>query len=309
MNEAQQQVTGATKLAPVSKDPAATPIQPVTKSAESRLYGDGETKAKTDIDDDTPGVAKGLGDDEDDTSSTTETDEDDSDISDDTPEDDDEADEGGYKQRFKDTQAKLTETSQQLAAMREEQAESMAELTRTSYELQDRFAEQEQIAGFWMNIAQQDVQRLQQVNVQQLNQQQYAQWQQQSQAAFQRAQQLQQALQQTLAKSKEHRESSRQREAAIARAKLTRSIENFDEAYPKLGQFAVSKGVNPQVFKEITDPGLIQIIHEAMQLQSQPDAIKKIAQTKQKPNRTAPNARSRMVTAQPKTLAQRLYKE
>lgn len=312
-------MSGAQQAAPVTnvaavKDPAAPANQPV-QSAESRSYGKAAPEAETDIDTGTPVKAVGdLGADEDDASAATETDEDASDTegddADDTPDEEDESEEDAFEKRYKDTQAKLTETAEQLAQLRAERAESMAEITRTSYELQDRFEEQEQVAAFWNQFAQQDIQRLQQVNVQQLNQQQYAQFQMQARDTFQRAQMAQQALAQTLAKSKEHREKARQREASIARASLVEHIEKFDEVYPKLGQFAVDKGVDPQVFREITDPSLIKIIHEAMRLQSQPDVVKKSTQTRQTPpRRPAPNAKSRMVNATPKTQAQRLYKE
>ena len=178
-----------------------------------------------------------------------------------------------YEQRFKDTQASLTEKSQELSQLRQEQSEAMAEITSIRFDLTDRMNEAEQVASFWANQAQADVQRLQQVNPQQLTQEQYGQWQQQMAAVQHRANQLNQALAQTQQQSKKARDEAMNREAAIARASLERTIDGFQEVYPEIGKYAIEQGVNPRVWRDITDPALVRILHRAMQAEAQPDTV------------------------------------
>jgi hypothetical protein len=290
---------------PATPAPAGnvTPIA-TTESRAEAMYG--TTQTETDTDNGTPDDAGDLGAGDDDTPAVTDADEGESDTDDSTP-DETEAEEATYEKRYKDLQAEFTERTQELSQLKTEMAESQAEVTRTAFELQDRYAEQEQMAGFLLNGARGELQRLQQVNVQALNQQQYAQWQQAIAAAGQKAQQVTQAFEQIKARAKQVRDNVRSREATIARATLTRSIDNFDDAYPKIGQYAVSEGVNPQVFREITDPGLIKIIHKAMSLTSQPDVIKKVITKQQSMSSKAQVAKSRTPAAQPKTLAEKMY--
>jgi len=280
-----------------------TPIA-TTESRAEAMYG--TTQTETDTDSGIPDDAGDLGAGDDDAPAVTDADDGESDTDDSTPDETD-AEEATYEKRYKDLQAEFTERTQELSHLKTEMAESQAEVTRATFELQDRYSEQEQVANFLMNQARGEFQQLQNVNVRQLNQQQYAQWQQAIAAAGQKAQQVTQTFEHIKARAKELRDGARSREAAIARAQLTHSIDNFDEAYPKIGQYAVSEGVNPQVFKEITDPGLIKIIHKAMSLTSQPDVIKKVITKQQSMPSKAQVAKSRTPAAQPKTLAEKMY--
>lgn len=209
--------------------------------------------------------------------------------------------------RFKDTQAALTEKSQELAALREEQAESMAEITRRSYELQDAYAEQEEVAQFWASQAMQDLQRFQGVNIQQLTQEQYAGYQRDFAQARQKAEYHQQALNATKARAKAVRERAIQRAAAVSRASLVRAIPNFDEAYTEIGRYAIQNGVSPDVFREITDPGLIRLIHRGMQADSQKDTIKVTQQRQAQRVAAAANIAPPSKPSGPRPIADRMY--
>jgi len=240
---------------------------------------------ETDTDDGTPEDSMESEVDADGALATTEDDEFESDT-DSTP-DDDETEGGGYEQRFKDTQAALTEKSQEFSDLKTEYSDRVGALTQAEFDVNDKFGEAEQVATFWSNIAQQDLMQLQQVNVQQLNQQQYAQWQQQVGMATQKANQLNQALANTQQQTKKIKDEQMQRQVAVSRAELDRSIDNFGEVYGDIGKYAIESGVDPKVWQDITDPGLVKILHKAMVASNQPDAIETVTtKTKAKKQQT-----------------------
>jgi hypothetical protein len=309
-----------TVVAPQEKAPVVDlPTgQPTQRSMADRLASGQGGKAVVEedteaLEDTTPGstpdsaVGSAAGDD-DPAASEADDDTPDTDDDDGTPEGEEEDEDAGYEQRYKDTQAKLTETAQQLSTVRTEAAKQMAEIARERYALQDQYEEAEQVAQFWAGQAMTELQQLQQVNTQQLTQEQYAQWQQAATQAQRRAQQYQQGLQRTLAQSKQARDNARGREAAVARAQLTTQIPDWDKVYPEIGKFAVSKGVSPQVFAEITDPGLMIWMHEQMQQSSQPDVVEEITRraTPRTPGQGR-NATSVTRNTGPRTIAERLY--
>ena len=293
---------------PVQRNMAGEAANTGVMDVAQVLYPDTDsTDAETDTTSGIPGDAEALGADADDASAAADTDQNESDTDDGTPEEE-ETDEAGFEKRYKDLQAEFTVKAQELAQLKTETGEREAEITRSAYALQDLFAEQEQVAEFLLNQYQGDLHQLRQVNVQQLTQQQYTQWQQAQANAAQRAQQTHQALEAVKARSREVKEGAIKRQAAISRASLLRIIDNFDESYPEIHRHAVSQGVSPDVFREITDPGLIKIIHEHRQMKSQPDVIKKMTtKTQQVGSRPSQIAKSRTPAAQPKTLEQKMY--
>jgi hypothetical protein len=200
-----------------------------------------------------------------------------------------------WEKRYKDSQIDIQESreavneaKEELSRVRSEESDTYAQMTSARFELEDRTKQSEQIAQYWANMAQADVQRARSINFAQVPPEQVAQAQQWQQAAEIKYQQTQQALNHTIEQGKKLREESLAREAAISRARLTRDIPNFDDVYPELGKFAVEQGVNPEVFKEIVDPGLIGLINRAMNMSATPDIIETTKQTKAK----APKARS-----------------
>ena len=133
-------------------------------------------------------------------------------------------------------------------------------MTSARFELEDRTKESEQIAQYWANKAQADVQRARSINYAQVPPEQISQAQQWQQQAEINYQQTQQALNHTIEQGKKLREDSLSREAAISRARLTREIPDFDQRYPDICKFAVEQGVSPEVFRDIIDPGLIRTV-------------------------------------------------
>ena len=230
---------------------------------------------------------------EDDAVATDGTEEEESDL-DETPEEE-ESEHTDWEKRYKDSQIDIqesreaaTQASEELSRVRSEESDTYAQMTSARFELEDRTKESEQIAQYWANKAQADVQRARSINYAQVPPEQISQAQQWQQQAEINYQQTQQALNHTIEQGKKLREDSLYREAAISRSRLTRDIPNFDTVYPDIGKFAVEQGVNPQVFKDIVDPGLIRLINRAMNMSATPDIIETTKQNKAK----APKSRS-----------------
>lgn len=246
-----------------------------------------------DLEEETPGLTAESEVSEDDALTTDGTDEEESDL-DETPEED-EPEHTDWEKRYKDSQIDIqesreaaSESSEELSRIRAEESDTYAQMTSARYELDDRTKESEQIAQYWANMAQADVQRARSINFAQVPPEQISQaqqWQQQAEIKFQ---QTQQALKHTIEQGNRLRDESLSREAAISRARLTREIPDFDSVYPEIGKFAVDQGVNPQVFKDIVDPGLIRLLNRAMSMSATPDIIETTKQTKAK----APKSRS-----------------
>ena len=230
---------------------------------------------------------------EDDAVATDGTEEEESDL-DETPEEE-ESEHTDWEKRYKDSQIDIQESREaaseaveELSRVRSEESDTYAQMTSARFELEDRTKESEQIAQYWANKAQADVQRARSINYAQVPPEQISQAQQWQQQAEINYQQTQQALNHTIEQGKKLREDSLSREAAISRSRLTRDIPNFDTVYPDIGKFAVEQGVNPQVFKDIVDPGLIRLINRAMNMSATPDIIETTKQNKAK----APKSRS-----------------
>lgn len=266
-----------------------TPQQQYLQNNQAALeeeYGEGDNAGdvavdELDTDNGIPGDSMESEDEDDGALSADDTDDEESDTDDDGIPDDEELDGGDYEQRFKDTQAELTEKSQELAAVKADLAERIGEFTQAEFGMQDKMAEVEQTATFLHNMVNQELMQLQQVNVQQLSQEQYAQWQQAAQVAQSKSVKVNQALEYMKTQQAQAKESASNREVKVARAQLEASIDGFQEQYPKIGEYAINAGVNPRVFKDITDPGLIKLLHKAMTVESAPDTIEKVV-TKRK---------------------------
>lgn len=198
---------------------------------------------------------------------------------DDAPDDDEDPDSETWEKRYKDQQEFLTESRESLKAaeeqvttMRQETAQRMGEITKAGFELEDRFAQVEEVSNMLLQGAAMKLQKANSINLAQVPQEQY----QQAQAFVQQAQQEYQRAQAALQQAAQHRKQARdqrlQREVAVAQMDLSGEFPNFiQETYPALGKFAAQYGVNPEVFSSITDPGLIRIINKAMTLSAEPD--------------------------------------
>lgn len=223
------------------------------------------------------------------------TEEEDSDLGEEAP-DDDETESTDWEKRYKDSQQHIEATSaerdqavEEVQRVREESAAVFAEMTDARYQLTDQLTEVQQTAEFYNNLAQQEVMRARQINFAAIPAHQVAQAQQYRQAAEVKYQQTAQALEQAKANAARATSDALAREAQISRAQLTREMPDFDTVYPQLGEFAISEGVNPKVFKDIVDPGLIRLINKAMKMTQTPDVIETVTK---KPKAKTPKMRN-----------------
>ena len=276
-------------------------VERTAQRLEAEYSGDGNRPVEVSDVEDTPDLTAESEDGDDGVLSAEDTDETESDVED-TPEEE-ESENIPWEQRYKDSQIDIQESreaakvaTEQLDSLRSEESEAMAEITGARFELQDLAQKNEQIAQHWANKAQMDVQRARSINFANIPPEQVAQaqqWQQNAEINYQRTQQ---ELNQTIEQAGKARADALSREAAISRAKLTREIPNFDEVYPELGKFAVSQGVNPKVFQELVDPGMIKLMHKLMTLSASPDTIETLKTT------TAKAPKSRSTQDQPRSL-------
>ena len=267
-------------------------VERTAQRLEAEYSGKDKPVEASDVED-TPDLTAESEVSEDDALTTDGTDEDESDL-DETPEED-EPEHTDWEKRYKDSQIDIQESREaaseagdELSRIRAEESDTYAQMTSARYELDDRTKESEQVAQYWANMAQTEVQRARSINFAQVPPEQVAQAQQWQQQAEIKHQQMQQALKHTIEQGTKLREDSLSREAAISRARLTREIPDFDTVYPDIGKFAVDQGVDPQVFKDIIDPGLIRLLNRAMNMSATPDIVETTKQTKAK----APKSRS-----------------
>lgn len=226
------------------------------------------------------------------------TDETEADIDDDTPAES-ESDAGVWEERYKDTQAKLTETSQELSRMRSEESEAFGELTGARFEMNQHLDKAKAVAEYWGSLAEASVRKARAIDFSQVPPDQIGQAQQFVRQAEIQYQQTMQQMQQTLGQVEQAKKEATAKEVAIARAQLTRQIPDFDTGapgqtgYDRIREFAVQSGVNPQVMNDITDPGLIALIHGAMTVSSAPDTIETVTKKTQVKRKAAQNLRVR----------------
>lgn len=193
------------------------------------------------------------------------------DLEDGTPSDDEETaetdEESTWEKRYKDLQAAFTELSENREGMEREHAESMAQHLELRFELEDKLQEAVDRAGFLYNTMSGNAQRFRNINWSQVPPDKVQEVQAQAQAALQMEQQAAQAFQQVQQQSEETRKLVKQREAAIAKTRLRRTIPGWsNETYAELREFAVNSGMAPQAFNELTNPVIIEWAYAAKQL-------------------------------------------
>lgn len=194
-------------------------------------------------------------------------------LDDEAPGDDPEADLGDdeddspFKKRYEDLRAEFNRYLEQHQGFEREHAESMSQHLELRFELEDKLQEAVDRAGFLYNTMSGNAQRFRNINWSQVPPDKVQEVQAQAQAALQMEQQAAQAFQQVQQQSEETRRLVKQREAAIAKTRLRRTIPGWsNETYAELREFAVNSGMAPQAFNELTNPVIIEWAYAAKQL-------------------------------------------
>lgn len=165
--------------------------------------------------------------------------------------------------------------------------EAKTKATEALYAIEDKFGEAEQIANYFVGMANQQLQQLQGINPTTLTQEQFGQYQQAYQQAQMQVQQHQQLIEQIKTEREQTREKQKEREAEIARERLKVRIPDWSgEKYRALGEIAQDYGYSEKEFFESTDHRLIVLLNEVATGKEAAKVVeKKVAKTKSKPPR------------------------
>jgi chromosome segregation ATPase len=157
------------------------------------------------------------------------------------------------------------------------------------YAIEDKYEESERVAEYFVGMANQQLQQLQQVNPATLSQEQFGQYQQAFQSAQMQVNQHSQLVEQIRAQRDETRTKQKEREAQIARERLKVRIPDWSgEKYQALGKIAEDYGYSPKEFFDSTDHRLIVLLNEVAASKDAAKVVEnKVAKTKTKPPRTS----------------------
>lgn len=167
------------------------------------------------------------------------------------------------------------------------------ESVRMRQDLESKFEEAEQVANYYADMANQQLQQLSAVNPATLTQEQWGQYQQAFQQAQMQSQQNAYLLEQIRQKRNETLETAKKREAEVARERLKVRIPDWSsEKYNKLGEVAKDYGYSPEEFFETTDHRLMILLNEVAASKEAAKVVQnKVEKTKPKTPKHA-NART-----------------
>lgn len=204
--------------------------------------------------------------------------------------DDGEAESVDYQSKYEELEKeyrRVTANRQQIETDRASEAEVFVTM---KHELGDSLDKARQGAEFYTNIANQQLQQLQQVNPATLQPEQQSQYYQQLNMATQNAQQQQHALENYRKYESEQNEVVKRREAEISSARLKASIPEWsNEHYSELGKVAIASGFSAEEYSEITDYRVIQLLHKQWAANKASEAVK---QTVKQRKSTPPKSRN-----------------
>lgn len=205
------------------------------------------------------------------------------------PEDENEEHLTEWEKRYRDAQSELTKYQQTKEQDAREHAEAMEEVIRARYTLEDTLKNQQQQGEYLVQMATANADQYRNINWSQVPPDQLPVLQQQAQQAFLQEQQFKNTLAQRQSEAQAAREEALRREALIARQRLVRTIPDFDSAYPQMAKYAAERGLSPSKFGEITDPALMEMIHDSMRMRKAPVEVEKKTKAKLPKSRLSPD--------------------
>lgn len=206
---------------------------------------------------------------------------------DDTDEDTETVD---WEKRYKDTQAALSEVTQNRKDIEQGLATEEAETLKYRFELEDVQKEARQRAEFWLQTMTGNANQYRNIDWSRVDPANVQNVQQQARQAMAMEQQAQQAYQQHMHQQDEQVQQVRSRDAQIANMRLRRTIPNWgNEKLGELREYASSRGYDPKLFSEITSAPLIEMIEESYRLNNPSQTVERTAKkrTRGKPQRQA----------------------
>lgn len=191
-----------------------------------------------------------------------------------------------WRKRYSDLRAEHTRLTQERGEIASEHAEAMGETLRLKFELEDRFEEAVGRAEYFASVMSGNASQYRNINWAQVPAEQLPQLQAQAQQALAMEQQAVAAWNEVKRRKDETLTHVKQREAAIAKVRLKRTIPNWgNETYAQLRQHAVESGMDVKEFNSITNPVLIEALHAQMVMRGAGNTVQKFDKRKAKPPR------------------------
>ena len=212
--------------------------------------------------------------------------------------DDDTADaEDDTELSYEDLQAKYKSAVQEISRVtanrkkiEQDFSDGIADNIKYRHQLEDLNAQAEQRAQFFLGLANQQVQTLENADWSQVPPEKMAAAKQRYQKAVHERDQLVQVFQATQRQAHEALEQVKKREAEIARNQLHTRIPQWnDEHYGRLREHAVTLGWSTDEYNDLTDWRIIELIHRNWEANQ---AVEKVQNVKRKRQARAPRNRN-----------------
>ena len=220
-------------------------------------------------------------------------------LDDESPSDEDqplEESDHDWEKRYRDLQSETQSIMESRGEMSQEHAEAMSETLRLRFDLEDQITEATKRAEYMRNVMSGNAQQYQNINWSQVPPDKVQEVQAQAQQAMMMSQQAEQAWNQISSQEREVRDQVKQREAAIAKTRLRRTIPNWsNDTYGEIRKFAADQGMPVENFNEITDPVLIEALHAYRQLKGGASTVQQV-----KTNRKSAAPRGKAARRQPR---------
>lgn len=197
-----------------------------------------------------------------------------------TPSDEDQDDPDGqnvdWQKRYTDLQSETQAIRESRGEMEQEQAAAMSQHLELRFQMEDANTEALQRAELTRNVMSGNAQQFKNINWAAVPPEQLPQVQAQAQQALQMEQQAEQAYAQFKSQVDEQREVMKQREAAVAKTRLKRSIPDWgNDTYGAIRDFATSQGLPEREFNDITNPVIIEALYTASQVKNSGSSVRK----------------------------------
>lgn len=169
-------------------------------------------------------------------------------------------------------------------------SDGIAANTRLKFDLEDTIEQQKAQGQVWLHMANQQVQKYENLNWSQVPPEKLGAYKQQATQAMNQRDQIMQVYSGLEEKSKQARELAKDREAEVSRNWLSTNIPNWgNELYSKLGEHATSLGYSAEDFQDITDFRIMNMIHKDFEKQQ---AVSKVQRVKTQQKARAPRNRN-----------------
>jgi len=186
-----------------------------------------------------------------------------------------------WEKRYKDLQSETQTLHEGRGDMEQEHAESMSQHLKLRFELEDTLTEAVSRAEYIRNTMNGNAQQYQNINWAQVPPDKVQEVQARAQQALYHAQQADQGYAQMKEVQDQEKGKLLQREAAIAKTRLSRSIPGWgNEVYGQIRDFAASAGMPAAEFNRITNPVLIEAMHAYQQIREGASTVQNIQTTR-----------------------------